>query len=455
MSRLPWVVILPLISASPALAAPDNPADFLLATCLGAINDLSKVNVMARENNWQAMPAGDAKGAWTVTLNGEQIGLVTGAKPSPHGPTGVCGMTYPSKTLNRDAFFSKIFTSLQLKTFADMSFAQGRMEMYEISSDGRTKIVLQIGSTPDGVVTLTSIVAMPEPPKPATSTTTAVDGSVRAFRPFDGRAVYVLGTDGKLWREFGTWNNAAEPRVEIDQSVTAFRPLNADTIFVLRNDGALWRESGAWTLSRQSRTKVDGNVRGFKALDDVLVYVLGKDGALWREYETGNNPEQPRRNVDRNVAAFQALNAEIVYVLGSDRKLWREFDTWNNAEQGRQNIDGNVSAFQAIDAETVYVLGTDGNLWREFGAWDNQDKPRVQVAGNVKAFQALDANTIYVLGNDGNLWLDKGAGQGRVQIAGNVLGFEAIDDSTIYVLCPGEVLFRVALAAQASTERAQ
>jgi hypothetical protein len=144
-------------------------------------------------------------------------------------------------------------------------------------------------------------------------------------KALDAHTVYVLGTDGDLWRELGTWNNARQPRDHVDGSVQVFQPLNADIAYVLGADGKLWRECGAW-----------------------------------------DNAQQPRQNVDGQVRAFQALDASMVYVLGNDGKLWREFGTWNNAMQPRIQVDGSVRSFQALDVDMVYVLGNNGNLWREF-----------------------------------------------------------------------------------------
>jgi hypothetical protein len=456
---LPYALIFPFIAGAPAMADSTTSAEFTRATCLGAMDDLAKVDVMAREKNWATAPEAAAgaqnnafkmRSAWSVTQGDDKFLVATGdSHVGGNVGTGtLCMVMFPGKNVRRDEFFTTMSAGMELTSTATMSFPQGYMEIYEIKSSGPNKQILQMMSLNDGTLMLSSLMSMtapPTPPAPVVAAATAVDGSVRAFRARDAHTVYVLGSDGNLWCEFGTWDNAEQPRIQVDGSVSAFQALDADVVFVLGSDGNLWRELGTAYNAQQPRVQVDRNVKAFQAIDSTVVYVLGKDSKLWRQFDTASNAEQPRQNVDGQVSAFQALDADTVYVLGSDKKLWREFGTWNNAEKPRQNIDREVRAFQAVDADVVYVLGTDGNLWREFGTGYNAQQPRVQVDGSVKAFQALDATTVYVLGSDGNLWLEQGTMQTRKLVATGVLGFQAIDDHTAYVLCPGEILFRVAM----------
>jgi len=64
-------------------------------------------------------------------------------------------------------------------------------------------------------------------------------------------------------------------------------------VYVLGTDGNLWRERG----SMNDRDLVDGSVRGFQAFDSRIVYVLGTDQNLWRERGSMND----RDLVDRSV----------------------------------------------------------------------------------------------------------------------------------------------------------
>jgi hypothetical protein len=443
-----------LIGGAPASANSTTSAEFTVATCRDAMDDLAKVDAMAQERNWTNAP-GDFSGAqnnvfklrsaWTVTQGEDKFVVATGLSQigGNIGTGNLCMVMFPGVKVHRDEFFKTMSAAMELKPTANMTLPQGRMEMFEIKSAGPATLIVQMMSLNDGNIMMTSMGSMNVPPSPQPAAPSQVDGSVRSFRALDASTVYVLGSDGNLWREFDTWNNALQPRNHVDGNVNAFQALDAHTVYVLGTDGNLWREFGTWNDARHPREHVDGNVQAFQALNADIAYVLGADGKLWREFGAWDNAQQPRHNVDGHVRAFQALDASVVYVLGNDGRLWREFGAWNNAMQPRIQVDGSVRSFQALDVDMVYVLGNNGNLWREFGTWNNAQHPRVQVDGNVQAFQALDANTVYVLGTDGNLWREQGSMHTRTRVASNALGFQAVDDTTVYVLCPGEVLFRM------------
>jgi hypothetical protein len=146
-----------------------------------------------------------------------------------------------------------------------------------------------------------------------------VDANVADFQalnpPQDPCVVYVLGSDTKLWREFGNLND----RQFVDAKVAAFQPLDPNIVFVLGSDSKLWREVG----NLNDRSFVDGNVKAFHTLDGAYIFVLGTDGKLWREAGGLSS----KTEVDANVAAFQPIGPGYdyyVYVLGSDGKLWLE-----------------------------------------------------------------------------------------------------------------------------------
>jgi hypothetical protein len=447
-------LLLTVIGSTPALADARTSAEFALATCRGALDDLGTVDALARANNWAAAPEGalgpespvvKLRSTWAVT-QGEDKFLVatgTGVIAGTSGESNLCLVMFPDRKPQRKAFFDVMSAGLALKPALDATFPTGHMEIYEIKGGGPRKLILQLISSADGNVMMASMASLDVPAGALQPRAAAVDGSVRAFHAFDADTVYVLGRDGNLWREFGAWNNALQPRERVDGNVQAFQPLDGRLVYVLGSDGKLWREFGAWNNPRRPRQNVDGHVRAFQALDGEIVYVLGSDGKLWREFGAWDNFEQPRQQVDAQVHAFQALDAGTVYVLGNDGNLWREFDGWDNPDQPRVQVDASVRAFQALDAATVYVLGSDGNLWREVGSFDNAEQPRVWVDGNVNAFQALNTRTVFVLGSDGKLWREQGTMHTRSQVAANVLAFQAIDDDTVYVLCPGNILFRM------------
>jgi hypothetical protein len=454
----------PLIGA-PAFASPRTAAEFTIATCRGAADDPAKVEAMAEEQHWTRAPEGLAgaqnnlvkqQSAWTVGEGEDKFIVATGISQNPTGSDGignVCMVMFAGVKVQRNEFYNVVSAAMDLKPIGTMTLQQARIEMFEIKDDGRAKLMLQLMSLNDGKVTMAAFLSVRASGSKQPGTV-PVDGSVRSFRGLDTSLVYVLGTDGKLWREFDTWNNALQPRQNVDNNVNAFQALDAYVVFVLESDGTLWRDFGVWNNTRRPRNYVDGNVQAFQALDINIAYVLGSDGKLWREFGFWDNSQQPRQYVDGHVRAFQAIDSNTAYVLGDNGNLWREFGTWNNNLQPRIRVDGNVRAFQALDANVVYVLGEDGKLWREFGIWSNSQRPRVQVDGDAKAFQALSEDIVYVLGTDGNLWREQGTMQTRTKVASNVLGFHAVNDDMLYVLCPGGGLFRTQVdhSAEAPTQ---
>lgn len=239
-----------------------------------------------------------------------------------------------------------------------------------------------------------------------------VDASVAKFRAIDGSLVYVLGTDGKLWRENGNSAN----RTMVDANVQSFQPMGANIVYVLGTDGNLWRENGDYT----NRTWVDGNVLTFDPLKDLsTVYVLGTDRKLWRE----NGSMYNRVQVDANVLAFQAFDATTVYVLGTDNNLWNE----TGSLYTRYQVDGNVRSFQIIDKYSAFVLGTDDNLWNEHYSFES----RYRVDANVAAFAALDQSQVLVEGTDGNLWREGFTNENRDLVDGSVKAFQAVNGGAL------------------------
>ena len=137
-----------------ALADPKSAAEFALKTCLPAMDDLAKVEAMARENNWLTLPPNPAvnpkftvsKSRWRA--NGFFVSTwiwVNGN--SPH-----CVAVPPSKTITRDEFFNAISASVELKLVSDKTLGELRIETYEIRSDGRGKVHFSLASTRDGGV---------------------------------------------------------------------------------------------------------------------------------------------------------------------------------------------------------------------------------------------------------------------------------------------------------------
>ena len=111
---------------------------------------------------------------------------------------------------------------------------------------------------------------------------TIVAKDIVAFQYFPaGDTVYVQAADGVLWRKSG--NGKPE---QVDQGVAAFQAMDPQMVFVLGKDGRLWREIGG---RAQEAALVDRDVlvtagkAAFHADDPAHVMVLGSDHKLWAE----------------------------------------------------------------------------------------------------------------------------------------------------------------------------
>jgi hypothetical protein len=188
---------------------------------------------------------------------------------------------------------------------------------------------------------------------------TFLDHQVADFQP-SGDFIYVLGLDKRLSRLHAD----GKIREPVDETVAAFQAVDASTIFVLGSDGALWRETGDF----HHRVKVGQPISAFNyvAAGDAT-YVLAPDHILWRKISDGA-PQQ----VDHDVAAFHPVDASLVYVLATDGRLWRE--PGGRAEAAL--VDGDLAVKSGADAfqfggtgddkdEAVYVLDRKHGLWVE------------------------------------------------------------------------------------------
>jgi hypothetical protein len=213
-----------------------------------------------------------------------------------------------------------------------------------------------------------------------------VDKAVAKFAVTRDDRVFVLSSDDALWRE-------GNPRALIDQNVGDFQPLDAGNIVYVRGtNGRLWREFG--TMS--NRKPVDNQVAAFQAVDANLVFVLSTDGKLWRETGDANN----RKNVAGSIKAFQYVpDGDTVYVLTTADQLWRQMGT-----QKPELVDHDVAAFHAADMNLVYVVARDGRLWKELGNRDSAVLVDRGVAANAGGFQIVNAGQLVVLGDDHKLW---------------------------------------------------
>ncbi len=255
------------------------------------------------------------------------------------------------------------------------------------------------------------------PPGFGRNTRSNLAQQVQAFQTTDGKVIYVVAADGRLWRStLGT----KDARV-VAPSAAVFRVTGDGHLFVQDRNGVLWRANA----DGSNRLPVDQTVADFQTLGNA-VYVRHADGSLWREGADGSN----RLRIDASVKAFQAIDPHTTFVLGADGKLWRDSDN------SRATVAGAIRAFQYIpNGDTMYVLTTADGLWRQ-----TAKQKAEQVDHDVAAFRAADMNLVFVLGKDGRLWQELGNRDQAVLVDRNVLigtgqpTFEVLDAHRVFVV---------------------
>jgi len=149
----------PEVDRAPALADSKSSAEFTLTTCLAAMDDLAKVEVMARENNWtnKTPPISAAMSkiansisTWEVTQGDDKFTVTIWVDVSGP-PRKVCAVHFPGK-VQREDFLNLISASVELTFMSDTRFPQRRSEAYEINSDRTNKLVLNIMSQSEGTL---------------------------------------------------------------------------------------------------------------------------------------------------------------------------------------------------------------------------------------------------------------------------------------------------------------
>jgi hypothetical protein len=144
-----------LIDGAPALADSTALAEFTLATCRPAMDDLAKVDAMARERNWTPDSApGQFGSVWSVTQDGETFRVATKMERR----ATLCAVMFSEVKAPRDEFFKTISTAMQLELMGTMTLPQGGgMEIFLIKGDGPPTI-FELFTLADGRVIMASIV---------------------------------------------------------------------------------------------------------------------------------------------------------------------------------------------------------------------------------------------------------------------------------------------------------
>ncbi|SRR6266436_795185 len=118
---------------------PKSAVDFVLSTCLPAMDDVTHVEKIARESNWFQLPTTALDSKFTTPhsrwrANG--IMVTTWMFKTGNIPDCFVGF-FPNKKVNRDEFLETISASLQLKLTSERSGGKGyRSQTYHIVGKG-------------------------------------------------------------------------------------------------------------------------------------------------------------------------------------------------------------------------------------------------------------------------------------------------------------------------------
>ena len=119
------------------------------------MDDLAKVEAMARENNWLTLPPNPAVNPkFTVSKSRWRVnGFFVSTWIWVNGNSRHCVADPPPKIITRDEFFNAISASVEIKVVSDdKTLPELRIETYEISSDEQGKVHPNLASTRDGAV---------------------------------------------------------------------------------------------------------------------------------------------------------------------------------------------------------------------------------------------------------------------------------------------------------------
>jgi len=142
-----------------AVTDPKVAAEFVLKTCLPAMDDIANVEMMAQENNWFRLPNTPSnykpvenRGRW----NANGFFVATWVWVDGNLPNCFVGFGPFLKT-NRDGFFDAISASVELKVISErgQSFRQETYEIIGARSAGRLNLLFS--SSNDGTMSSAAI----------------------------------------------------------------------------------------------------------------------------------------------------------------------------------------------------------------------------------------------------------------------------------------------------------
>ena len=156
--------VVALSASVPALADSKEAAEFVLKTCLPAMDDLSKVEAMARQGNWFTLPSNPAIDRNSIApgsgwrANKFVVRTWTWIRDGAHDPTCFVALL-GDPTIDRDEFFNAISAAVELKRIPDETDPRSggaqqrlRIETYDIKGDGPSRVQFKMSVLSDGTV---------------------------------------------------------------------------------------------------------------------------------------------------------------------------------------------------------------------------------------------------------------------------------------------------------------
>jgi hypothetical protein len=142
-------------------------ADFVLATCLANIDDLSAVDRLGKSQSWISMMDADppqpnspqVTSMWRVSQNGRTYTVTTGSGPKPDDRA--CLVMFEDVRPDRAGFYQAISAALTITRLTDLAMSVGRHEMHAIDGKSPNKLVLQTMTMHDDTLLQASIMSSP------------------------------------------------------------------------------------------------------------------------------------------------------------------------------------------------------------------------------------------------------------------------------------------------------
>jgi hypothetical protein len=127
---------------------------------MAAMEDPAKVERMAKDRGWTQLADRSSEQPSFMTVIGiwragqdDRSYLVSVATSRRHGrPQSICTVVLEDSTLARAGFFAAMSDGWDLATIADIASPQWRNEMHTVRSARPLDLVLQMTSTPDGII---------------------------------------------------------------------------------------------------------------------------------------------------------------------------------------------------------------------------------------------------------------------------------------------------------------